>query len=883
MRQLVIGILAHVDAGKTTLSESMLYVSGKIGKMGRVDKKDAFLDTYELEKARGITIFSKQAIFDIDETRITLLDTPGHVDFSAEMERTLRVLDYAILVISGADGIQGHTKTLWKLLDMYHIPVFLFINKMDQDAAHKETLIKEIKKQLHDGCIDFTQGKTDQFYDQLAMCEESMMEAYLENDSIAKGQIKESIKSRHVFPCFFGSALKAEGIEPFLEGIGTYSIIPGYPKEFGAKIFKITRDEQGNRLTHMKLTGGKLSVKNVLSNGIWEEKVNQIRIYSGEKYEAVSEMGAGSVCAVTGLSQTRPGEGLGIENAFESPVLEPVLSFKITLPEGCDPRVMLPKFRQLEEEEPELHIVWDEHLQEIQVQMMGEVQSEILQSVIQKRFGVNISFDTGKIVYKETITSAAEGVGHFEPLRHYAEVHLLLEPGERGSGLKFLADCSEDILGKNWQRLILTHLKEKEHKGVLTGSAITDMKITLVSGRAHNKHTEGGDFREATYRAVRQGLKEAVSVLLEPYYAFSLELPESLIGRAMTDIDNMCGSCEIAQTVGGMAVLTGSAPAGAMRNYQKEVAAYTKGHGRLFCSLKGYEPCHNQEEVIKRTGYDSERDPENPTGSVFCAHGAGFLVDWDKVKAHMHVEGYLKTQRPASEEAVKNQSSNTEEPLMSIDEIDKIISSTYYANSGKKTDWKKRKVTYENPYQAYKSTAGPRENREEYLLVDGYNIIFAWPELKEIAKDNMDGARMKLLDLLSNYQGIRKCQIIAVFDAYRVKDHQEEVIKYHNILMVFTKEAQTADQYIEKFAHVNKKKYKIVVATSDGLEQIIVRAAGCELLSANDLKSEMENSNERMKEEFMGMQKKNRNVLLDSLTTEGKKQMEEMMKKEPPF
>ncbi|WP_349669918.1 translation factor GTPase family protein, partial [Lacrimispora sp.] len=582
MKQLTIGILAHVDAGKTTLSEGILYASGKIGKPGRVDNKNTFLDTYELEKARGITIFSKQAVFEMGDLKITLLDTPGHVDFSAEMERTLRVLDYAILVISGADGVQGHTRTLWRLLSMYQIPVFLFINKMDQPAADQDRLMSEVKKQLHDSCIDFSLNDTDGFYDQLAMCSESIMDEYLETGVVSGDQIRQGIRNRTVFPCFFGSALKLQGIEALLTGISQYALIPVYPPEFGAKIFKITRDDQGNRLTHLKLTGGSLSVKNTLTNGIWEEKINQIRIYSGEKYEAVNEVTPGSICAVTGLTQTRPGEGLGFEAAYESPVLEPVLSYQIALPEGCDPRQMLPKLRQLEEEEPELHIVWDEHVQEIQAQIMGEIQIEILKTLISERFGVEVSFDTGRIVYKETIENPVEGVGHFEPLRHYAEVHLLLEPGEQGSGLEFCLACSEDLLAKNYQKLVLTHLEEKNHKGVLTGSVITDMRITLVSGKAHQKHTEGGDFREATYRAVRQGLKEAQSVLLEPYYGFTLELPENLVGRAMTDIEKMSGTCEITHTDGETAVLTGSAPVFTMRNYQKEVSAYSRGMGRLF-------------------------------------------------------------------------------------------------------------------------------------------------------------------------------------------------------------------------------------------------------------------------------------------------------------
>lgn len=877
MDKLVVGILAHVDAGKTTLSESILYTSGKIGKLGRVDNKDAYLDTYELERARGITIFSKQALFELGETQITLLDTPGHVDFSAEMERTLQVLDYAILVISGADGVQGHTKTLWHLLDKYHIPVFLFVNKMDQAGTDKEKILKELKSQLEDGCIDFGQVKTEEFYDQLAMCDEGMMESYLETGRVEAHQIKQAMKERKVFPCYFGSALKLEGIEEFLKGISTYMVKPYYPEEFGAKVFKITRDEQGNRLTHLKLTGGKLRVKDALSGGDWEEKVNQIRIYSGQKYEAPNEVEAGTVCAVTGLSLTRPGEGFGIEEISEAPILEPVLSYQIILPQGCDPRMMLPKLRQIEEEEPELHIVWDEQLQEIQAQIMGEVQIEILQSMIKSRFDVEVSFDAGRIVYKETIGNVVEGVGHFEPLRHYAEVHLLLEPGEPGSGLEFGTDCSEDILGKSWQRLILTHLEERVHRGVLTGSAITDMKITLVSGRAHNKHTEGGDFREATYRAVRQGLKEAESVLLEPYYSFQLELPEKMVGRAMTDIEKMHGSCEISQTNGEKTVLSGIAPVITMRNYQKEVIAYTKGLGKLFCSLIGYLPCHNTLEVMETIGYDSERDLANPTGSVFCAHGAGFLVDWDKVKDYMHVESCLKRKEETATEASFPQITQTEERLLSLEEIDKIIQSTYYSNQGKKSVWKRTKSARESYYEPTAYVHRPKEKKEEYLLVDGYNIIFAWPELKEHAEDNMDGAKMKLLDVLCNYQGIRKCQIIVVFDAYRVQGHPEEVIDYHNIHLVYTREAQTADQYIERFAHNNQKKYDITVATSDGLQQVIIRGAGCFLLSARDLKDEIDRVNDKIKQEFLDEQGKNRNYLLDTLSQEDKQKMERLM------
>ncbi|MFA9465058.1 MAG: NYN domain-containing protein [Velocimicrobium sp.] len=880
MKKIVIGIVAHVDAGKTTLSESMLYLSGKIGKLGRVDNQDAYLDTYELEKKRGITIFSKQAIFQIGKVQITLLDTPGHVDFSAEMERTLQVLDYAILVISGSDGIQGHTKTLWRLLEAYQIPVFLFVNKMDQNDTNKNKLMHEIKKQLNEGCIDFGQIDIDNFYDQLAMCDEKMMESYLDMGDIEIMQIKEAIKMRTVFPCFFGSALKLDGIEPFMQAIERYVQIPVYQKEFGAKVFKITRDEQGNRLTHMKLTGGKLKVRDTLTSRSWEEKVNQVRIYSGQKFDVVNEVEAGEVCAVVGITRALIGEGLGIEESSDVPILEPVLFYRIILPEGCDPRMMLPKLLQIEEEEPELHIVWDERLQEIKAQIMGEVQLEILQSIIKSRFNIVVSFDEGRIVYKETIENVVEGVGHFEPLRHYAEVHLLLEPGEAGSGLLFETQCSEDMLGKNWQRLILTHLEEKIHRGVLTGSAITDMKIILVAGKSHNKHTEGGDFREATYRAVRQGLKEAKSILLEPYYRFQLELPKKMIGRAMNDIEKMCGTSELFETDGDMAVLLGSAPVVTMQNYQKEVIAYSKGLGRLLCTLSGYEACHNAEEMIASIGYDAERDIENPTGSVFCTHGSGFLVPWDEVKGYMQVESYLKETGGPLDYSINTKDKLEEEKWISLDEIDQIINKTFYANLGKKSDWKRKKSARESYYESSNYENKANEKKEEYLLVDGYNIIHAWPELKDLVEDNMDGARMKLMESLSNYQAIKKCQIIVVFDAYRVQGHQEEVMDYHNIHMVFTKEAQTADQYIEKFAHDNSKKYKIVVATSDGLQQIIVRGAGGYLLSARELKLEMNELNERNMQKFQDKKGGGRSFLMDGLSEEVKEMMRNPMKKE---
>jgi small GTP-binding protein len=874
MKKLVMGILAHVDAGKTTLSESMLYLSGKIRKLGRVDKQDAFLDTYELEKARGITIFSKQAIFNIKGTEITLLDTPGHVDFSAEMERTLQVLDYAILVVNGANGIQGHTKTLWRLLSTYKIPTFIFVNKMDQEIAKKEIILEQLKKQLSEACIEFQEKGTEAFYEEVAVCDEAVLERFLDKGTLEKSDIGRLIKERKLFPCYFGSALKLQGVDIFMEGLIKYAEYPIYPKEFAARVFKISRDDQGNRLTFMKVTGGRVKVRMAIpqpsddapaSQQRVEEKVNQIRLYSGEKFEAVGEVEAGSICAVTGLTKTYPGQGLGIESSTSAPLLEPVLSYRILLPEGCDPKVMMPKLKELEEEDPELHIVWNEHLQEIQVKIMGEVQLEILQSIIKERFNVEVSFDSGTILYKETIEDLVEGVGHYEPLKHYAEVHLILEAGPLGSGLQFFNKCSDDELDKNWQRLIMTHLQEKTHRGVLTGSPITDMKITLVAGRAHKKHTEGGDFREATYRAIRQGLKEAKSVLLEPYYEFQLELPEKMVGRAMMDIERMNGSCELSETNGEIAILTGSAPVINMKNYQKDLIAYTRGLGKLFCNLKGYEPCHNTEEVINSIGYDSESDPANPTGSIFCSHGAGFYVSWDQVKNHMHIESYLQKEKPKNSQKQLKKSSVVTGNSIALEEIDQIINKTYYSNQGRKSAWKKKRSAVEDYYASRSSSPSVTKPREPYLLVDGYNIIFAWQELKELMDINADAARGKLLDYLSYYKSITNINIIVVFDAYRVKGHGTEIYEYNNIYVVYTKEAETADQYIEKFVHNNKISYDITVATSDNLEQIIIRSKGASLLSARDLKEEIERVTKKVMEEYQEQQVRERNFISDNL------------------
>ena len=850
MGKIVVGILAHVDAGKTTLSEGMLYTSGAIRTMGRVDNRDAFLDTYALERERGITIFSKQAVFPLGTTQVTLLDTPGHVDFSPEMERTLQVLDYAILVISGADGVQGHTRTLWNLLRRYEIPTFVFVNKMDQKGTDAEVLLQELKNVLEEGCVDFSTKRDAHFYEETAVCSEDALEEFLETGRLKKETLQELFLDRQLFPCFFGSALRLEGVKEFVEQMQELIKVPAYPETFGAKVFKIARDEAGNRLTYLKITGGSLKVKAVIEG----QKVNQIRIYSGEKYEAVNEVEAGSICAVTGLSDTYPGEGLGAEQGTYLPVLEPVLNYQVIPTEGDDPILLLPKLRELEEEEPQLHIVWEEALQEIHVQLMGEVQLEVLKTLIYERFGAEVEFGQGNILYKETIQNTVEGVGHFEPLRHYAEVHLLLEPGEPGSGVQCMSVCSEDLLDRNWQRLILTHLMETEHRGVLTGAPITDIRITLVSGKAHLKHTEGGDFRQAVYRAVRQGLKQADSVLLEPYYEYRLELPSENVGRAMTDIERMHGTFGLPQTEADRTILTGMAPVSTMRDYQKEVHAYTRGNGTLQCTLKGYAPCHNTEEVLAATGYDSERDTLHPTGSVFCAHGAGFLVPWYEVKEYMHLPSIMqeKPSDSSEEKQTAYRVSKETDAWIDTEEVDRIIAQSVGANKKQKTLPKKKLPEY------YKSTSKPKkqEVREEYLLVDGYNVIFAWEDLKDLAQVSIDGARGKLLDILCDYQGMKKCNLIVVFDAYRVQGHKTEISTYHNIHVVFTKEAETADQYIEKFAHENGKKYNVTVATSDGLEQIIIRGQGCRLLSARELKDEIERTKKTLFEEHPQESKK---------------------------
>ena len=844
MKKLVIGILAHVDAGKTTLSEGLLYVSGALRTLGRVDHGNAFLDTNDLERERGITIFSKQAQLSLEGAEITLLDTPGHVDFSAEMERTLQVLDYAILVISGTDGVQGHTRTLWRLLARYQVPTFLFVNKMDLAGADRGALLEDMARQLDGGCVDF--GSGPEIRDEgVAMASEQALEAFLADGVVPEEETTRLIRERKVFPCWFGSALKLEGVEAFLGGLEQYTRAPARPTEFGAKVFKISRDSQNVRLTWLKVTGGELKAKTLLTGGsgenAWEEKADQLRLYSGTKFRTLDKAEAGMVVAVTGLTQTAPGQGLGREAASDQPVLEPVLTYQLILPKGVDPVATLPKLRQLEEEDPMLRVLWDERWKEIRVQLMGEVQLEVLQRLMADRFSVEVEFGAGSIVYKETIAAPVEGVGHFEPLRHYAETHLLMEPGPRGSGLQIATACSTDQLDLNWQRLILTHLLEREHPGVLTGSPITDIKITLVAGRAHLKHTEGGDFRQATYRAVRQGLMQAETILLEPFYDFRLELPPDCVGRAMTDLQTMGGVVEGPEQEGELSILTGYAPVAGLGDYWKEVTAYTRGLGRLSCSLRGYGPCHNQEEVAQAIGYDPERDVDNPADSVFCAHGGGFHVKWNQVRDYMHVDSGLRL-GAAEEEAVSRGPSGGRRSyrggsLEQDRELQELFEKTYGKVERQcfQPQRKPARTTLDDHYTIRGQNGGP-----EYLLVDGYNIIFAWDALKDVARQDVAAARGMLEDILSNYQGFRKCVVILVFDAYKVKGNPGSVEKRNGIYVVYTKEAETADAYIEKATYDLSRNHRVRVATSDGLEQMIILGHGALRVSARTFLVEVE-------------------------------------------
>lgn len=850
MKKLAVGILAHVDSGKTTLSEALMYCSGNISKLGRVDHKNSFLDTFQLERDRGITIFSKQAVLKFNNTEFTLLDTPGHVDFSTETERTLQVLDYAILVISGTNGIQSHTHTLWKLLNRYNVPVFIFVNKMDLDGAYKEKIMSQLKSKLSQSCVEFDKAIPKQeFYENVAVCHNNLLEEYYETEQINTSSIVNAIAKRRLFPCFFGSALKLEGVTELLEGLDMYTKMPAYGDEFGGKVFKISQDKQGNRLTHLKVTSGRLVVRNVLESDKNKnsEKVNQIRIYSGEKFISADSAKAGTICAVTGITFAQSGDCLGKDKNSIMPVLEPVLTYRVDLPQNIDVHTAIAKLKILEEEDPQLNVVWNERLGEIQIQLMGEIQLEILKSIILERFGFEVEFGTGNIIYKETISNTVEGVGHFEPLRHYAEVHLILEEGKRGSGVEITSNCREDQLDKNWQRLILTHLYEKTHQGVLTGSPITDIKITLASGKSHPKHTEGGDFRQATYRAVRQGLMQAESVLLEPVYEFTLEIPTENVGKAISDIQRMHGNFNPIESDGEFSVITGIAPVATMGSYQKDVNNYTHGKGRLICSLKGYEPCHNTTEVIEKIGYNSENDIENSGDSVFCSHGAGFNVKWNEVQNYMHLPSALSTKNNTQEAIAKNTSLKSNAILKSKTlgsdifaqdkELMAIFEQTYGAIKRDRANAFKpvEKKNYDNKHNDKNRKQKPNKNYTgtEYLLVDGYNVIFSWDSLKAIAKDNLEASRNTLINILCNFQGYRKCEVILVFDAYRVKGKHREVEKVNNISVVYTKEAETADTYIEKVTHQLAKNNKVRVVTSDGMEQFIILGNGALRVSSN--------------------------------------------------
>lgn len=850
MKKTIIGILAHVDAGKTTLTESMLFLSGKLRALGRVDHKDAFLDYDQQERERGITIFSKQAVFEWKDTEFTLVDTPGHADFSTEMERTLQILDYAIVVISGTDGVQHHSETIWELLNHYQIPTFIFVNKMDLNQTGKDSLMKKLQDKLSGNCIDFSE-MNDQTMEQIALSDDHLLEDYLNGTAIGLEAIQNQIENRRIFPCFFGSALKSENIDHLLNGLDRYIKSQRYPKEFGAKVFKITRDEQGNRLTHMKITGGSLKVKARLSE---DEKVDQIRKYSGNRYETYEEVTAGEICTVKGLRQIAVGQGLGIETAVQTPMLASFMDYRILLPKGCDPFKMLKQLQELADEDPQLHLRYQEATQEIRIQLMGTIQIEILKNRIKERFDIEVEFDQGQVLYKETILEPIIGVGHFEPLRHYAEVHLLLEPGERDSGLVFKTKCKEDILGRNWQRLILTHLEEKEHLGVLTGSPITDIVVTLINGRAHLKHTEGGDFRQATYRAVRQGLKSAKCQLLEPYYQFKMEIANEYLSKAIFDIEKMNGEFTVLDTQSDKVILTGSAPVALMQNYQSELISYTKGTGRLTYGLDGYRPCQDQQRVIETFAYDSEEDVDNPTGSVFCSHGAGFNVKWDEVPEYQHLkDNYFKERKMIQKEVPKYPVYQNEDQ-----ELERIFTKTYGERKirlSSKETYDRNRLKQEKVYKVL----------PECLLVDGYNIIHAWPELKDLAEHNLGAARSKLMDILCNYQGYKQCMLILVFDAYKVKGNIGISERYHNIHVVYTKEAQTADAYIERATHQMINEYNVIVATSDALEQLIVVGHGSRRISARELKLEIEQLNKEKLEEFERKQPKHHHFPLEDV------------------
>ncbi len=854
-RHLTIGICAPADAGKTTLAENILYMTGSIRKLGRVDHRDTFLDTYAMEKQRGITVFSKQAVLRLGDRDVTLLDTPGHVDFAAETERSFQVMDYCILLISAPDQVDGHVQTLWKLLAFYQVPVFLFVNKMDQPGTDAAEVFANIKGKLSSDCVRFDKDGAADFAENAAMCDEQLLEEYLEQGTVSDERIRQLIVERRIFPCFFGSALKSLGTAYFLERLSFYLQDRYYPKDFQAKIYKIARDEDGARLTHMKITGGTLKTKTLLQGKDWEDKVEQIRIYSGAAFTPVQEVCAGQICAVTGLEHTAAGEMLGTDKKMPKAQVAPVFSYCVRFPEGTDQSDAYEKMKALEEEIPELRVQWERGSGEIHAHIMGEVQMEILKYLFKERYGQEISFGAGRVIYRETITKMAEGVGHFEPLRHYAEVHLILEPAKPGSGLLFSSNVSTDELSMNWQRLILTHLAETTHPGVLTGADITDMKITVAAGRASKKHTEGGDFRQATYRAVRQGLMKAAPVLLEPYYAFHMELPQEALGRAMNDIQRMSGSFEAPVPEGEQYILTGMAPAAAMHGYQSEFVSYTRGRGVFTCEMKGYYPCHNQEEVVESIGYHPENDLSRPCGSVFCSHGAGFEVPWDEVEAHMHIPAVLR-RREAQPVAAAEREKRDQTPAAwgALDkELDAIFVRTY--GEHKSRLYKRPDTVVINNEQKDKEIWEPKTKqvapKKEYLLVDGYNIICAWPELKELAQTDLKSARDRLIDIMCNYQGYRGMTLIVVFDAYKVKGFNGEHYAHNNIFVVYTKEAETADAYIEKTVHELGRKHNVTVATSDNLEQIIIFGQGARRMGAAEFYETVRNTEKEIREKYL--------------------------------
>ena len=843
MKKTVIGILAHVDAGKTTLSEALLYTAGQLKKLGRVDNKSAFLDNYELERRRGITIFSKQAVLRTENTEITLLDTPGHIDFSSEAERTLQVQDYAVLVISARDGVQPHTETLWRLLLRYNVPVFIFVNKMDLEGSDKNRVLAELKKHLSENCADFT-ASDDEICENAAFCNEKLMEKYIEEGSLSDVEIAKAIRERNIFPCWFGSALKLDGVAEFIEGLEKYTLQTEYRPEFGARVFKIARDPQGNRLTYMKITGGSLKARSIVSympkgsEEQIEEKVNMLRIYSGEKFESSDTVQAGGICAVLGLSATYPGQGIGFEKELLKPMLEPVLTYRVILPKDISSVEFLPKLKQIEEEDPQL-LVSSNAAGEIYVHLMGEIQAEVLKSLVEDRFGVSVDFDSGSVIYKETVAAPVEGVGHFEPLRHYAEVHLLIEPGEPESGITVNSLCREEVLGKNWQRLILTHILEKTHSGVLIGAPLADVKITLVAGRAHIKHTEGGDFRQATYRALRQGLMKAKNVLLEPYYAFRLEIPAEQLGRAINDIRIMDGKISSPESNGITAVINGRAPVSEMRSYAKDVMAYTKGKGKLSLFSDGYAPCHNAEKVIDAAKYNPESDIANTPDSVFCSHGAGINVKWYDVEKYMHVTSGMDVETGDKIPSMPNPKLLKRNLNIDDKELEAIMEREFGPI---------RRRQYSEAVLDTPKTAHAAERKKEYIIVDGYNLIFAWDGLAALAKDNFDAARHILTDILCNYRGYTKCELVLVFDGYKVKGNAGEKSDYNGIHLVFTKENETGDMYIEKLVEEVGKNYSVKVVTSDNLIQVSALRAGVLRMPAREFIKEIERVNDRIKE-----------------------------------